>query len=394
MKKITIIILIAMFAKIDSFAKKGELNNDSLKINIDKRTKTIIAENDIVQGYSLLGDLRALFKSKNLTLNDSTWQSIRDIVNNESNKDSVLKIVQDGKQIQIVFKKNSDNLSNTNNSNSRTVESNWPDNPKNSNNKESIKIGWDGIHVVDGNDQVHISRRGVQVIDGGNEEVSIGFGNNDDSTSNNNWINRTSFGSLSGFNVFLGLNALTGSGGSKYNPDSYTLKPFGSRYFSMGWMKSANISNGANAKFKLGIGLNFSWYNFMLDNNNVWIKGANEVELLPSSKNLKKSKLTVSYIDVPFVPYLAFKKGKFIDYIGFGGYVGYRLGSHTKTKTSDGGKKDHEYNNFYLNDFRYGLTFQLGMHNFPDLFVNYDLNPLFKSSKGPDLQGLSFGIRF
>lgn len=396
MKKITIILIIALLSKIEINAKGAYSNADSLKINIDKRTKTIIPNGtDNVQGYSLLGDLRELFKAKNMTLSDSTWRSIREIVNSESQKDTVLKITQDGKQIQIAFNMKSDQQRAVENSNSQTVESNWPDeNNNNRHNREGVKIGKDGIHIKDGSDEVHISRRGVQVIEGGTEEVNIGFSNDDDSTYHKKWENRHNFGSLAGFNVYLGLNNFTNKVGVAASSDLLALKPFGSRYFSMGWTKSANITNGPNARLKLGIGVNFSWYNFMLENsNNIWTKGPSQVEIVPSSTSLKKSKLTISYIDVPLIPYLAFKEGKFIEHFGFGGYVGYRLGSHSKTKSNNRGKKEHEYNNFYLNDFRYGLTLQLGINNFADLFVNYDLNDLFKTNKGPHLSGLSFGVR-
>jgi Outer membrane protein beta-barrel domain len=396
MKKITIIILLALFAKIDAKCKADyEPAADSLNININKRTKSVIpSENSPVQGYSLLGDLRELFKSKNMELTDDTWKNIREIVNSESHKDTVITFSQGGKQIKIAF----NNLKSENNQAQyppNQNNDNWPQEGKTYSNgpNESVKIGWDGIHVKDGSDEVHISRRGIQVIDGGNEEVNIGFGNNDDSTSNANWENRKSYGSLAGFNVYFGLNTLTGSPGQSYNSDDYTLRPFGSRHFAFGWMKSTNLSNGDKARLKLAIGLNFSWYNFMLDNNNVWTKGSNKIEFVQSPVALKKSKLTASYVDVPLIPYIAFKKGKFIDYIGAGAYVGYRMGSHSKTKAENNSKKDHESNNFYLNDFRYGLTFQIGINNFPNLFVNYDLNPLFRTNKGPGINGLSFGIR-
>ncbi len=391
MKKIAIILLLATFSKIEIHAKNTSSDNDSLRINIDKRTKTIIStEAQNVQGYSLLSDLRELFKAKNMVLSDSTWQTIREIVNSESVKDTVLKINQDGKQVMIAFDMKKANISEQRPSND---DKSWPKDRGEP--RESVKIGWDGVHIKDGDDEVHVSRRGVKVVDGGVEEVNIGFGNNDDSTYHKKWVNKHDFGSLAGFNVYLGLNNFVNTAfTSKYSADAFSLKPFGSRYFSMGWTKSANITNGPNARLKLGIGLNLSWYNFMLENNNsIWTKGPSQVDILPSPISLKKSKLTVSYVDVPLVPYLAFKKGKFIEYFGFGGYVGYRMGSHSKTKSNDRGKKEHEYNNFYLNDFRYGLTLQMGINNFANLFVNYDLNEMFKENKGPKLNGISFGLR-
>jgi hypothetical protein len=395
MKKIAIILLLALLSKIEIHAKANLSDNDSLRINIDKRTKTIISnDSDKVQGYSLLSDLRELFKSKNMVLTDSTWRAIREIVNSESNKDTLLKINQDGKQVIIAFDMKRANVSEQTQTNDNKS---YPQNRDYNRDepRESVKIGKDGIHIKDGDDEVHVSRRGVKVVDGGVEEVNIGFGDDDDSTYQKKWENKHNFGSLGGFNVYLGLNNFVNTSFTpKYSADDFSLKPFGSRYFSMGWTKSTNITNGPNARLKLGIGLNFSWYNFMLENNNsIWTKGPSQVEIIPSATSLKKSKLTVSYVDVPLIPYLAFKDGKFIEYFGFGGYVGYRMGSHSKTKSTDRGKKYHEYNNFYLNDFRYGLTLQMGINNFANLFVNYDLNEMFKENKGPKLNGISFGVR-
>ena len=85
--------------------------------------------------------------------------------------------------------------------------------------------------------------------------------------------------------------------------------------------------------------------------------------------------------------------GSFISYISAGGYVGYRLGGYSKIKYPDG-KKDKERSNYYLNDFRYGAAFELGIKNFPDFFVHYDMNNLFQDNRGPAVKLINFGIRF
>jgi hypothetical protein len=393
MKKIALIIFLAIGLIQAPQARNHHNDGDSLKINIDKRTKSIVASDQYKpQGYSLLSDLRQLFASKNMELTDQTWQSIKEIVNSESQKDTVLKFSQGGKEIAIAFNMKEDSKARSS-SDFDTDDNQIEDRPNRTNDNESVKIGKDGIHVKDGNDEVHISRRGVKIVDGNNEAVNIGFGNDDDSTANEKWKNKHEYGSLSGFNVYLGLNSFTNKTAKNYNMDDFALKPFGSRHFSMGWTKSTNITNGPNARLKVALGLNFTWYNFMLEKNSVWVKGPSQIEIVPSKESLKKSKLTVSYIEMPLVPYIAFKKGKFIEYFGFGGYASYRMNSHSKTKNSENNKKQKEFNNFYLNDFRYGLTAQLGINNFANLFVNYDLNYLFKENKGPNVSGISFGLR-
>jgi hypothetical protein len=59
----------------------------------------------------------------------------------------------------------------------------------------------------------------------------------------------------------------------------------------------------------------------------------------------------------------------------------------------DSGEKrsDKDHDNFYLNNFRYGVRLQLGFRD-TDLFFGYDLNSLFSEGKGPELHALSFGV--
>ena len=63
-------------------------------------------------------------------------------------------------------------------------------------------------------------------------------------------------------------------------------------------------------------------------------------------------------------------------------------------KTLPGRKeKEKQKDNFYLNNFRYGLKLQLGTQGI-EFFTAYDLNPLFAKGKGPDLHAITFGIVF
>ena len=174
------------------------------------------------------------------------------------------------------------------------------------------------------------------------------------------------------------------------------------------------MKTSVGGSFFLEWGANVSWYNFKFDNPQVRIQkvdGQLEFPLLPNEINGKKSKLTASYINVSFVPMLDFAQGRrkvkkresgsfSIETsrkqgfrIGFGGYAGYRLGSHTKYKFKENGdsEKDKDSGNFFLNNFRYGLRMRLGLKDL-DVFANYDLNGLFSDNKGPDLNAISFGI--
>ena len=80
--------------------------------------------------------------------------------------------------------------------------------------------------------------------------------------------------------------------------------------------------------------------------------------------------------------------------IGVGGYIGYRVGSYRKIKYEDG-KKEKQKGSFGLNDFRYGLTAELGKRKGLTFFLRYDLSEMFKSDQvnAKGLQAWSVGLR-
>ncbi len=215
----------------------------------------------------------------------------------------------------------------------------------------------------------------------------------------------------SSFRIELGTNNYLENGDF---PDSdgapYSVRPWGSWYVGLGWNRTVAVSGPLFLEF----GSNFSWYNFKFDNDQVTlVKGPDMVEFVefPSEINGKKSKLTVSHINVSFVPLFDFSKGRRkvkslqapgikIDHhkqqgfrIGLGAYAGYRLGSHTKVKFRQDGDtdKDKDNSNFFLQNWRYGLRLRVGIRGL-DLFANYDLNEMFSSGRGPELNAFSFGI--
>ena len=195
--------------------------------------------------------------------------------------------------------------------------------------------------------------------------------------------------------INLGLNMFL-QDGKTVSGTNYDLRPIGSRYISLGSMFKTRLSNGKlPIYFKYGV--EFSWYNFMFEGNNYITKGQDENLFLEHDLTLKKSKLTTSFISLP-VMFIIGNKHKNMFTLGLGGYVGYRLGSHSKLIYSVDGKKqtDKAKSNFYLNDIRYGVKMELGIggkHDGVTLFANYDMNELFQSGKGPALQVFSFGVK-
>ena len=265
--------------------------------------------------------------------------------------------------------------------------------------KDYVRIGMRGIHIKDGDTRVNIDTKGVEVDEG-----------DDDSDSSDTDYRRTgkrmytsyrnrSGSPRKGFNVSVGLNAYgTNKTTPGYDKQTYDLKPFGSRYISLGYIASATIARGKNAKFGFDFGASFSWNNLMFDGNNTVTKTTDRVNF-PTIKNadsievqLGKSKLVLPYVNLEIMPTVSFSRS-FISYLSAGVYGGYRIGSYTKTRLEGSKDKDHVRMNYHVNDLHYGVALELGIRNFPDLFVNYDLNNVFKDDKGPSVSMINFGIR-
>jgi hypothetical protein len=160
-------------------------------------------------------------------------------------------------------------------------------------------------------------------------------------------------------------------------------------------------------KFFLEWGLGVNWYNFKFQEDNIRMsKDETGVIFTRDTRDLDftKSKLTASYVMMSLVPVLDFndnhRKARIWDgdkesfRIGIGPYAAYRIGSHSKlVYEEDDKEKEKDHDSFYLNNFRYGIRFQMGYRS-TDIFFNYDLNELFISGKGPELNAISFGVIF
>ncbi|MBT9394175.1 PorT family protein [Hymenobacter sp. NST-14] len=200
----------------------------------------------------------------------------------------------------------------------------------------------------------------------------------------------------SNFNIDLGLNALTNKQRDLYG-NSLDLRPVASRYLSLNWHYDIRLGRKGSVLF-LRTGPELAFNNYMLDNNYQFVN-QNGVTFLQKptevGRNLEKSKLAVSSINLPLMPMLSFqdKKGHDSFRIGAGGFLGYRLGSHTKIKYEDNGstKKDKDRGSYNLEDFQYGLQGTIGIRSI-DLFVKYNLNNTFKDNRGPQAQTISFGL--
>lgn len=210
--------------------------------------------------------------------------------------------------------------------------------------------------------------------------------------------------SKSAFGLDLGLNALVNKEATPAGQEPLELRPFGSRYVSLYWRYAQRLGSQGSPVHLL-LGPEFSFNNYMLDNNTRFVAnaGAASGQLNYTSVerdfvyNLQKSKLATSTLSVPvmFQLNLHDKDYKSAFRLAAGGFAGYRLGTHTKLKYDRDGstKKDKDRASYNLEDFQYGLQGSIGFRKL-DLFAKYNLNELFKDNRGPKAQTLSFGISF
>lgn len=204
--------------------------------------------------------------------------------------------------------------------------------------------------------------------------------------NDNNW-NFSFDGGGIGLTNFIQRGATPG-----YSEDSYNLRPLGSRYVSVALGVMPTIIRGKRASLKLYYGVEVAWNNFMFENDVIAEKTPGGVAFVDARRDLKKSKLTVCTIGVPVVPRVTFynNQNRKVCHIGLGAYANYRLDSYRKIKELNG-DKDRRHANFDLANYRYGLMAHLGIGK-TDFFVKYDISPVFKEGKGPDVRAISFGF--
>ncbi|MFY7788914.1 MAG: hypothetical protein ACOVQA_13685 [Thermoflexibacteraceae bacterium] len=185
----------------------------------------------------------------------------------------------------------------------------------------------------------------------------------------------------------LGLNNYLGTLPSRL----YDLSPIGSRYVAIGMGIRIRLSKEKSPYIKTG--LEIAWNNLMFENNNVRVgeaKFTNSFTLAESPINQEKSKLVGCYLNVPLTIGTRIKGTPFS--VSAGGYVGYRLDSYAAFVES-GKDKQRIADSYFMNNIRYGLRAALDL-KYATLFCNYDLSPLFNTNNAPNLQVISFGVRF
>jgi len=144
-------------------------------------------------------------------------------------------------------------------------------------------------------------------------------------------------------------------------------------------------------------GLGMHLQSYRLDQNTTIQRGPNDViepKTLFFDQN-QKSKLSIVSIMVPLLAEFQIPLNNYENriHLSTGVYGSYRLNSHTKIKYRVDRKKEKlKVPDFFsLNDFKYGVMFRAG-YRWVNVFACYDLVPLFRKDKGPELTPFTFGF--
>lgn len=193
--------------------------------------------------------------------------------------------------------------------------------------------------------------------------------------------------------IEVGFNSFANSDYSLYN---------GVEFMSLNQSKSLEFDlnfgevNVGLYKSYIGLvsGLGFSFNDYRFENPYTIARGSLMNQAVPLTYDgLSKNKLSVSYFKVPLLMEFQIPVNDKHDrlYINGGIIGGVRIGSHTKVKHGD--TKDKDRSSFYINSFKYEATARIGYKGI-GLFANYNLNPLFRDGKGPELTPFTVGISF
>ncbi|HRZ41196.1 MAG TPA: DUF2807 domain-containing protein [Bacteroidales bacterium] len=144
-----------------------------------------------------------------------------------------------------------------------------------------------------------------------------------------------------------------------------------------------------------GLGIEFNNYKFEGSNFIRKINGEITPEPAPAGIEFEKSKLSCSYLKVPFLLEYQTNSGssKNSFHIAGGVSLGLRLRSHTKYMYELNGKevKEKEWDRFYLNPYRVAYVAKIGWGPL-NFFAEYNILSLFDKGKGPELYPVNFGI--
>lgn len=203
------------------------------------------------------------------------------------------------------------------------------------------------------------------------------------------------------FDFHMGFNTLLDEDGNLLE-GAARLDAWRSNIYEIGFNGKTRLGS-ESSKAYLKYGLSFSWHDWTLRGGNVIYKdstGGGQIQFLKADENVRHSEWRTAYMNVPLMFQLDLsERGMDNGFtLGVGGYGGLRLYTIREIQFNDFADdrvKDKNYNNYYMNNWRYGLLAQIGFNSFK-ITAQYDLNPLFRTQNGPqelgDLRNLNLTL--
>lgn len=190
----------------------------------------------------------------------------------------------------------------------------------------------------------------------------------------------------------IGLNNFLDPGYSLHTGDFMDLNTAKSWNYNLNFLEYGIGLGTSYAGLVTGMG--FEWSNYIFDANNSIQKGLNgNIINRPEPYNgITKSKLSMTYLNVPLILEFQIPTGNKRIHISGGITGGVKLASKTKIKYRDGGRqKEVRKDDFSLSPFRYGATVRIGYRAI-NLFANYYFSPLFGETAEPEIYPFSVGL--
>jgi hypothetical protein len=170
---------------------------------------------------------------------------------------------------------------------------------------------------------------------------------------------------------------------------------------ALDFWKSTSFNIGSGYKTRIGspysklyikYGIDFSWHNFRLSGSDILMTDADSSFFgtvgVAGDNVYEKNKYHIAYFNIPVMFQLDFSEPGDRDEaftVGVGGYGGGRLLAKRELeyKTATFRKVEEKaYDDFFTNQFRYGLMAQVGYESFK-VTMSYDLNDFFRGNDGP-----------
>lgn len=202
------------------------------------------------------------------------------------------------------------------------------------------------------------------------------------------------------FDFHLGFNTLLDDNGNMLEGGAQ-LDDWRSNIYEIGFNGKTRMGS-SSSKAYIKYGVSFSWHDWTLRGGNVINKDSangGSIQFLKSDLNVRHSEWRAAFVNVPIMLQLDLsERGMDNGFtLGVGGYGGLRMYSVREIKYNDFADdrtKTKEYNNLFMNNWRYGLMAQIGFNSFK-ITAQYDMNPLFRESHSPsqgDLRNLNLTI--